>query len=168
MKPIKLVAFAICLCLVGLFGYLTFNSSGSAQKVARNQWEYAAIVSAYAFSPYRDKLNKIYGMAEICYLQNSGCRRLEIKHELDYGLFLQDRIWPENFESRQRASLKASEIAFQKALVQLGNEGWEIVSEPNLNFEFVNIDDYNKYEDKSLLFLRENTKAVYFKRLKTP
>lgn len=92
---------------------------------------------------------------------------MEIKHELDYGIFLQERAEQESFQTRKDASVKASEIAFQKAIAQMGAEGWEIVGEPNLSFESVNVDDYNKFDDKSVLFKRENTKAVYFKRLKT-
>jgi hypothetical protein len=167
MKPVTYLFLGICLSLVGFFGYTAFNQTSSAQKVAKNQWEYAAITSAYSFSPTRDRVNRIFGMAEICYLQANGCRRAEVKHELDYGTYLQERAEQESFQSRSDASLKASEIAFQKAVAQLGNEGWEIVSEPNLNFEFVNVDDYNKFENKSVLFERQNTKAVYFKRFKT-
>ena len=167
MKPITYLLLGICLSLVCCFAYLNFNVTSSAQKVARVQWEYAAITNAYSFNPAKDKLNKIYGMAEICYLQSNGCKRAEIKYDLDYGSYLQDRALQETFESRRDASIKASEIAFQKAVSQLGNEGWEIVSEPNLKYEFVNIDEYNKFEDKSVLFNRDNTKAVYFKRLKT-
>lgn len=166
MKPLAYLILGVCLSLVCCFGYLTFNWTSSAQKIVRNQWEYSAITSAYSFNPAKDKLNKIYGMAEICYLQSTGCRRLEVKHELDYGLYLQDRALLESFQTRQAASLKASQIAFQKAVSQLGSEGWEIVGEPDLQFTFVNIDDYNKFEDKSVLFDSENTKAVYFKRLK--
>ena len=167
MKPVTYLFLGICLSLVGFFGYTALNQTSSAQKVARIQWEYAAITSAYAIGPNKDRVNRIYGMAEICYLQANGCRRAEVIHELDYGMYLQERAEQETFQSRNDASLKAAEIAFQKAVAQFGNEGWEIVGEPNLNFEFVNIDDYNKFENKSVLFERQNTKAVYFKRFKT-
>lgn len=167
MKPVTYLFLGVCLSLICFIGYLSFNWTSSAQKVARNQWEYCAITSAYSFTPYRDRVNKISGMAEICYLQSSGCRRLEIKHELDYGIYLQERAEQESFQSRKDASYKASEIAFKKAVAQLGSEGWEIVSEPNLDYEFVNVDDYNKFDDKSVLFEHTNTKAVYFKRLRT-
>ena len=167
MKPVTYLFLGICLSLICFFGYTALTQTSSAQKVARGQWEYAAITSAYSFSPTKDRVNRIFGMAEICYLQANGCRRLEVKHELDYGTYLQERAEQESFQSRSDASLKASEIAFQKAVAQLGAEGWEIVSEPNLNFEFVNVDDYNKFENKSVLFERQNTKAVYFKRFKT-
>ncbi len=81
-------------------------------------------------------------------------------------MFLQERGWAENLESRKQASFKASEIAFQKALYQLGTEGWEIVSDPALDFETVDFDEFNKTENKSFLFNRKDNKAVYFKRIK--
>jgi len=167
MRKILFLVFGFVFALVAFFGYFSIFPSSSAQKAVRVQWEYASIKSAYTLSPAYDKLNRIFGIAEICYLQPSGCKRQEIKHELDYGEFLQERGLSENFNSRKKASLNASEVSFQKAVAQLGNDGWEIISEPNLNFEFVNIDEYNKYENKSHLFERENTKGVYFKRLKT-
>lgn len=166
MRKISIILIGLIIGLTIGFGYFSISQSSSAQKAARSQWEYAEIKAVYAFSPLNDKLNRIYGMVEICYLQTTGCRRQEIKYELDYGEFLQERGLVENYPSRNRASLTASEIAFQKALAQLGSEGWEIVGEPDLNFEFVSVDEYNKYENKSHLFARENTKAVYFKRLK--
>ena len=167
MRKILFLFLGAAIGLIGCFGYFSISQTTSAQKTAaRAQWEYAMIKSAYSISPAYDKLNRIFGLAEICYVQPSGCKRAEVKHEFDYGEFLQERALPENFNSRRRASLTASEIAFQKALAQLGNEGREIISEPNINFEFVNIDEFNKFENKSLLFERENTKAVYFKRLK--
>jgi len=167
MKRVTYLLLGVCLAFAVFFGYSLFTQTGSAQRQARVQWEYSAITTVYSLSPYKDRVNRIFGMAEICYLQANGCRRAEVKHELDYGAYLQERAEQETAQSRRAASNKTSEIAFQKAVAQLGSEGWEIVSEPNLNFEFVNVDDYNKFDDKSVLFERTNTKAVYFKRLKT-
>src|SRR5262245_27487970 len=144
MKPVTFILSGIFLALLGAGLYFGSGWTSTAQRASRFQWEYSAIVSAYSFSPNRDKTNKIFGMAEICYMQITGCRRLEIKHELDYGSYLQERGLLESSQTRQAASLKACEIAFQKAVSQLGNEGWEMIGEPDLNFEFVNLDDYNK------------------------
>lgn len=166
MKPVTYLFLGVFIAFAVFFGYSFVNQPSSAQRAARAQWEYSTIVAVYSFAPYKDRVNKIYGMAEICYLQANGCRRQEIKHELDYGIYLQERAEQETFQTRSAAGVKASEIAFQKAVAQMGNDGWEIVSEPNLNFELVNVDDYNRFEDKSVLFKRENTKALYFKRLK--
>ena len=157
---------AIGFGLVALLGFYFISPQSSAQKAARTQWEYASIKAVYTFAPEQDRLNKIYGMAEICFMQATGCKRLEIKHEFDYGEFLQERALPESFDARRAAGLKAAEIAFQKTLAQLGGEGWEIISDPDLPLESISIDGYNKYENKSHLFPRLSTKAVYFKRQK--
>lgn len=162
--------FILSALIIALFGGLLYTlivPPSSAQKTSRVQWEYAAIKAVYYLGPASEKIERIYGMTEICFVQPNGCKRQEIKQELDYGGFLQERGLSENSQSRYQASITASEMAFQKTLAQLGSDGWEIVGEPNLKFEFVSVDNYYKYENKSLLFTREDTKAVYFKRLKT-
>lgn len=164
-KSVFLLSAVIIALFGGLF-YALISPTISAQKTSRTQWEYAAIKAIYALGPASEKIERIYGMTEICYVQPNGCRRQEIKYELDYGGFLEERGLSANPQSRRQASVAASEIAFQKTLAQLGGDGWEIVGEPNLKFEFVSVDEYYKYENKSLLFSREDTRAVYFKRLK--
>jgi hypothetical protein len=168
MKPFTYLFLGICLSFAVFFGYTAFNQTSSAQKTAPLQWEYSTIIAAYSFNPTKDKTNKVAGIAVICYLQNSGCRMAEVKHEIDYTVYLQDRQLPlaENSQARTNAGIRASEIAFQRAVAQLGNEGWEIVSEPQIEFEFVDYDNYLKFEDRSIFFNRKNAKAVYFKRLK--
>jgi len=166
MRKILFLSIGLIFGLIGCVAYFSIFSTSSAQKVTRLQWEYASIKAVYSLTPSRERVNKIFGMAEICYMQQSGCKRLEIKHELDYGEFLVERGLTENFTTRTMASSTASDVAFQKALIQMGNEGWELVSEPDIKFESVNVDEYNKFENKSLLIVRENTKAVYFKRPK--
>lgn len=162
--------FLFSVVVVALLGGLVYTLSAppsSAQKTARVQWEYAAIKAVYALGSPGEKIERIYGMTEICYLQPSGCKRQEIKYELDYGGFLQERGLTEIAASRRQASFAASEIAFQKTVAQLGSDGWELIGEPDVKFEVVSVDDYYRSENKSLLFAREDTKAVYFKRPKT-
>src|SRR5687767_835267 len=139
MKSVTYLFLGVCLAFFGFFGYSHFARTGSAQKTASAQWEYSTIIAAYSFNPSKERTNKISGSAVICYLQTSGCRLSEIKHEIDYTVYLQDRALPviENNSTRNNAGVRASEIAFQKAVAQLGNEGWEIVGEPQLEFEFV-------------------------------
>ena len=168
MKHLTYLFLGVCLSFLSVLGYSFFNRPSSAQRAAAAQWEYAAIIAAYSFNPIKDKTNKIPGIAVICYLQNSGCRLSELKHEVDYAAYMQERLLPlaENSQVRVNAGIRASEIAFQKAVAQLGSEGWEIVGEPQLDFEFVDHDNYLKFEDRTIFFNRKNTKAVYFKRLK--
>ncbi|HEY8561530.1 MAG TPA: hypothetical protein VIL74_14235 [Pyrinomonadaceae bacterium] len=168
MKHAAYLLLGFGLSLFGALGYSFFSQPTAAQKAAGVQWEYAAVTAAFSFNPTKDRTNKIPGIAVICYLQNNGCRLTEVKHEVDYTGYLQERLLPldENNQARVNAGVRASEIAFQKALAQLGGEGWEIVSDPQLDFEFVDYDNYLKFEDRSVFFNRKNTKAVYFKRLK--
>ena len=167
MKRMKWMIAGFGLVAVAMIVSAQMIQTGSAQRAARNQWEYAAITAAYSFSPSKDKLNKIGGMAEICYLQTNGCRRQEIRTELEYGLYLQERGLLESVQTRVSAANKAAETAFQRAVTQLGTEGWELIGEPSLEFESVDLDEYNRFEDKSMLFERKNARAVYFKRLRT-
>lgn len=167
MRKSIFILSGIGIVLLGGLLYAIIVPASSAQKTSRLQWEYAAIKAVYALGSPGEKVERIYGMTEICYVQPNGCKRQEIKHELDYGGFLQERGLSETAASRRQASIAASEIAFQKTLAQLGNDGWEIVGEPDLKFEFLAVEDYYRYENKSFLFARENTEAVYFKRLKT-
>lgn len=166
MKRSTVIFAALFFAALAALVSTNLDRPSSAQRAVRAPWEYATVVAAYSFNPSQDKLNKITGMTEICFLQPNGCRRQEIKYELDYGLYLQERALNESLATRRAASIKAAEIALQKTLAQLGADGWELVGEPNLEYEFVNIDDYNKFEDKSVLFGRTNAKAVYLKRLR--
>src|SRR5687768_10051549 len=106
MKSVAYLFLGVFLALAVLLGYSFVNQPSSAQRAVRAQWEYAAIVAVYSFAPSKDRVNKVYGMAEICYLQASGCRRTEIKYELDYGYYLQERAEQESFQTRRDAGVK--------------------------------------------------------------
>ena len=166
MKKYILASLGAVLCFSGFVLYFANLQTTTAQQSSKIRWDYAVVNAIYGFNPERDKVNSIHGMVEICYLNSKGCSRSEVTHQFDYGEFLQERALTENYESRRQATLKASEIAFQKALAQLGSQGWEMISDPVLAYEFISVDQYNKYSDKSQLFTRSDTKAVYFKRLR--
>lgn len=168
MKHFIYLFLGVILSAFAFFGYTAFTQTSTAQKASVAQWEYASIIASYSFNPTRDKTNKIAGTAVICYMQNSGCRLAEVKHEVDYTAYIQARLLPleENSAARTNAGVRASEIAFQKALAQLGSEGWEMIGEPDIKFEFVDYESYLKLEDRSVFFNRKDTKAVYFKRLR--
>lgn len=167
MRKFVIGSVGIFLGAFFLFGYFYIFPAASAQKVARLQWEYASIRAVYSPTPAQERINKIFGVADICYMQATGCKTSEVKHEIDYGQFLVERGLVENLAHRNLAGLHASELALQKALAQMGSEGWELVGEPDLEFERVSVDNYNRYENKSLLFTRYNSKAIYFKRART-
>jgi hypothetical protein len=98
-------------------------------------------------------------------MDSSGCARKEFRHVLDYAKFLNQAELPETFQARNLASLKASEIAFRQAIAKLGLEGWEMTSEPKMDFKPISLYRYEKLDDKSFLFTKENTRAIYFKKL---
>ncbi len=130
------------------------------KKIAIQQWEYGSITTVYYLAPEREKINKIIGIAEFCEMSTSGCERLEFSHELDYAKYLKDAALPETYDARVLASRKAAEIAFQKALAKLGNSGWEMISEPTISFGFVDLYTYEKYDDKTYIFSRDNVKGI--------
>ncbi len=142
------------------------SNKATAQKKIFEKWEYGSINSIFYFEPEKQRIDKIFGIVEFCKMTQAGCQRSEIRYELDYGKFLKQANLQETFDSRKLASLKASELAFQKALSQLGNSGWEITSEPEKDFKSVSLYDYERLDNKNLLYTKTNTKAIYFKRLK--
>lgn len=167
MTKFRITAIVVLVALFGGAVHLSSSFKVSAQKASKIQWEYSAIVAVYTFSPSNNRVNRVPGMVEICYFKPKGCERSEFKFDLDYGEFLQERGLSENYETRRQASLKACETAFQKAMGQLGDDGWEMIGEPVIDFEFVDLEEFNKVSNKSFLFSRNSAKAVYFKRIKT-
>lgn len=166
MKRFLIISVFSFLGIIFLGGISAYFNPSSAQKAVNTQWEYAVISDVYYLQPEPERINKIVGIANICIIRAAGCKQSEIKEELDYAKFLKDVNLPETFEARQTASLKVAEIAFQKALAQLGNDGWELIAEPKQDFKSVSLYNYEKFENKSVLFIKRNTEAVYFKRLK--
>jgi hypothetical protein len=150
------VAFAIF--VLGLSAFSAFSIfPTSAQKVERKSWEHCAITFASAPFPSQERVEKFVGTADICHFQNIGCRKEEVKIELNYGSFLQEIGSQENYQARQQASKRVREMAFGKAIAKLGDDGWEIVGDSIQNFDVTQTENY--YVEK---------KAVYFKRLKQP
>ncbi len=166
MKRVLVISLSSILAIVFLGGIFSYFNKSSAQKAVNRQFEYAVISDVYYLQPEPERINKIIGIVNVCIIRTAGCKQSEIKEELDYGKFLKDANLPETFGARQTASLKIAEIAFQKALAQLGNDGWELIAEPKQEFRTVSLYNYEKFEDKSLLFIKRNTDAIYFKREK--
>lgn len=159
-----LYGLAAALILSGVF--TLFNNRSAAGSQALEQWEYLVVTDVYYLKPEPDKINKIVGIVNICQMNAAGCRNYQIEHELDYGKFMKNAELPETFQTREAASRKAAETAFYKALAQLGSEGWELIHEPVQGFGSVSLYKFERFEQKSYLFSRDTTKAVYFKRLK--
>jgi hypothetical protein len=166
MKKTFLVS---CLVIFTFFPAIIFIGHNSlnvnAQGKTIEKWEYGAITNVFYFQPEAGKVNKIIAIVEFCQMNLKGCERKEFRHELDYAKFLTEAELAENLRSRNLASLKASEIVFQKALAQLGINGWEMINQPDLEFKPISLYEYEKLDDKSFLLSRDRTRAVYFKKL---
>lgn len=146
-----------------LFGVL-FSDRMETQKAAAARsakWQYCAISQLSAPQAQPDRFDRFIGTVEISYFQQYKSKndiekfilKETITSELSYGEFLQETGMAENFQSRQAASLRASEVAFAKALGKLGNDGWEIVGDSFKNFNFTNINGETQLKN-----------SVYFKR----
>ena len=137
-----------------------FNTS-TAQKKYAQQWEYAAITAAYIPAAAENQAT-VTGVANVCFLQTSGCRDEEIKSELIYAKFLQDFKLENTGNSKSLAFNRAKELAYTKAVAKLGLEGWEIIGQPPVNFD-VYIDNQGAYSIAP--GSKEVKPNVYFKRL---
>ena len=150
--------------LLSLFiGSLLFYFPISAEKSAAVQWEYCAITAAYV--PANSENQAFFGGAvNICYLQIGGCKNEEVKAELAYAKFLQDFRLENTEQSKSFGYNRAKDLAFSKAVAKLGFEGWEIISQPSIEF-----DNYipNNQGNFTVSAGDKNTKPdVYFKRPK--
>lgn len=148
---------------LSIFGISTFISpSSEAQKKYVNQWEYAAVTFT-AIPFYAENQAVITGVANICYLQQNGCRNEEAKSELIYAKFLQDFRLESTSNSKNLAYSRAKELAYTKAVAKLGAEGWEIVGQPPVAFDVYIPDNQGNYSIGQTN--KEVKPNVYFKRL---
>lgn len=163
MKKIIITSIGITIGLL-IFGVaaLSIFSPSLAQKKYVNQWEYAAIT--FTNIPYYSENQAVVtGIANVCYLQASGCQNEEIKAELVYSKFLQDFRLENSNNSKSLAYNRARELAYTKAVAKLGLEGWEIIGQPSINFDSYIPDSQGTYR-----ITPENKDAkpdIYFKRL---
>ncbi len=156
--------FAAIGLLIGLsiFGISTIFSPSSAQKKYVNQWEYAAITFT-SIPYYSENQAVITGVANVCYLQQNGCRNEEAKAEVIYAKFLQDYRLENTNDSKNLAYSRAKELAYTKAFAKLGAEGWEVVGQPSVNFDIYISDNQGVY---SIVQTNKEVKPnIYFKRL---
>ena len=136
----KIVTAVALLTLLGQVGH--------AQQVSKRQkWEYCAITSYSGTftAPLSQPDAKASAVASICYFESGGCRREELKFELDLAEFKKSL----KIERMSAAVDKATEIALARAIVKLGDDGWEMVGESVFKFA-----------------AERNDQAIYFKRRK--
>lgn len=160
MKKFTFLGLFVGFLLFCAGAFLVFSPS-AAQKKYVAQWEYAAITLTY-IPPNSENQSPITGVANICFLQLTGCQNEEIKAELIYAKFLQDFRLENTSASKSLAFNRARESAYTKAVAKLGLEGWEIIGQPPVNFD--------SYIDNQGAFIigqgnKELKPNVYFKRL---
>ena len=129
----KFVSAAGVLGLLAVFGSWFFFST-EAQRNTPTRYEYAVILGTYA--PYPpDGPTVLTGAANICYVTPTGCQNEELKAEIIIAKFIQD----EKLENSGRVRAMAQERAFQsataRAIAKLGNEGWQMVESPLVEFD---------------------------------
>ncbi len=162
----KKVIFASVSVTIGVFiflaGAFSIFSPSVAQKKYVSQWEYSAIT--FTTIPYNlENPPVITAIANVCYLQTTGCQNEEVKAELIYSKFLQDfRLENSNY-SKTLALSRARESAFSKAVAKLGLEGWEVVGQPSINFDSYILNNQGTYTIEQAN--KEAKPNVYFKRL---
>jgi hypothetical protein len=156
-----LAVITIGILVAGFFAF-SFRSPSSAQRKQQNQWEYAAIT--YTTVPFNSENQPfITAVANVCFLQQNGCRNEEIKAELVYAKFLQDFRLENTFSSKNLGNNRARELVFTKAVARLGSEGWEMMGEPSVNFDNYILDAQGSYAIS--LGNKEIKPNIYFKRM---
>ncbi len=154
---------AAALVIIGAAVFLS-DGTAEAQRSAGSRWEYAVITGAYY--PYSNENASAVTVAavNICYLGAAGCRNEEIRAELVMQRFFQDARLADGMAARKIARNRAAEIAFSKAIAQLGGSGWELSSAPDLRFDkyVVNEDGFFNVVEGNY----DSAGSLYFKRLR--
>lgn len=156
-----LAASAFGVAMIAIAAVL-FQLPASAQRDASGRWEYAAITGSYV--PYSTENTSIVATAaaNICFMQADGCRNEEVRAEVNYSRFFQDTRLENTERSRALAERRAAEIAFAKAVSRLGQEGWEMVSTPELQFDNYISSGPNSFRVEQAD--RQRKPDIYFKR----
>lgn len=157
-----MAAFLAAACIIIGAAAFLFGQIAEAQKTVSARWEYAVISGAYF--PYTSENASAVTVAavNICYLSTAGCRNEEVRVDVGIQRFLQDTRLADGQSARKLARNRAAEIAFAKAISQLGTSGWEMTGAPDLRFDkFVANEDgfFNVIEGNY-----EVAGTLYFKR----
>jgi hypothetical protein len=195
----RLFVFAgLCLAVVfvGLFFVIYPNAQTTVQRIYQKVFafnskvEYCAITRVYAQSPPLERLDLFIGYVEITYFErrydntiskNYYSKKITVSEELVYGDFMQTSSVPgskpQDIENRKAASARAIDLAMSKAMVELGEQGWEMVGS---SFRTYNFENFENGKAVSTTEIRNDSELgtpspliepklknpVYFKRLK--
>ena len=133
-KALILVLSAVLLTLSAVAALEWYSPRSEAQKATSVRVEYAVINGSYAPYP-ADGPSSISSAVNICYLQSQGCQNEEVRAEINISKFLQDERLENAGNVRQLTASRALNTAFSKAISKLGNDGWEMVDAPGIEFD---------------------------------
>jgi|ERR1041384_1169957 hypothetical protein len=128
MQRTNILTLALVLAIGLLAGFVLNNFAAGAvqaQQRAGERWEYCAITEVSAVV---DTDGKVFGRANICYFQTSGCHRESLTATDDRG--------------------DARQAVLAKATAKLGVEGWELIGEAT------KFDAYQENVDPKALYFR--------------
>jgi len=137
--------------------------SSEAQRNASVRFEYSVINGTY--SPYPpDGPTIVTGGANICYLTPQGCQNEEVRAEVTISKFVQDEKLENSGRVRSLAQERAIQNAVARAIAKLGNDGWEIVDVPEVEFDLYYLNQ------NGVTAVREAQKTdrqhIWFKRMR--
>lgn len=164
MKKSICVVLAIAVSVSAvLIGWNRLTETATAQRASILRFEYAVINGSYL--PYPpDNVSSVFTAVNICYLQVNGCQNEEIKTEVNISKFLQDERLENSSAVRRLAQSRAYQASFSRAINKLGNEGWEIVEAPAIEF------DLYYTNQQGIQSVKEAVKAdrqhIWFKRVR--
>lgn len=150
----------LVMVIAAAVGY-QFTTTSEAQRGAAVRFEYAVINGSY--QPYpADGVSAVTGAVNICYVQAVGCQNEEIRSEVNFNKFIQDERLENSASVKRLAQERAFQMSFSRAIAKLGSEGWEMIAEPEIEFDlyFTN--------PQGIQTVKEGTKTqrqhIWFKR----
>jgi hypothetical protein len=136
MKKLMYVAGAAVVVAITLFAIAQyFEPNVEAQKNAPIMFDYAAVTGAYVPYTSDNPSANFVAAVNICYMRGDGCQNEEVRGEVNYSKFLQDSRQENTQAARKLAQNKATEMAFAKVFAKLGQQGFDMVSSPGLQFD---------------------------------
>ncbi|HEX6278690.1 MAG TPA: hypothetical protein VFZ49_01625 [Pyrinomonadaceae bacterium] len=130
----KLTYFVIALVFGGSVAGYYFAPSSEAQRNTSVRFEYAVINGSYLPYP-ADSASSVSGAVNICYLQAAGCQNEEIRSEINLSKFIQDERLENSSAVKRLAQERAFQSSFSRAIAKLGSDGWEMIAEPEIEFD---------------------------------
>ena len=133
MSRYVLSVAGLVIVIAAAAGY-QFTTTSDAQRGAAVRFEYAVINGSYLPYP-ADGASTVSGAVNICYLQAASCQNEEIRSEVNVNKFIQDERLENSTSVKRLAQERAFQMSFSRAIAKLGSEGWEMIAEPEIEFD---------------------------------